>query len=59
MIKLIEENTGCRMTIGQNGAILLKGTDESRTKARNAIELIGNQAHISDLNDKVISLISK
>ena len=59
MIKLIEENTGCRMTIGQNGAILLKGTDEARTKARNAIELIGDQAHISDLNDKVISLISK
>ena len=59
MIKLIEENTGCRMTIGQNGAILLKGTDEARTKARNAIKLIGNQAHTSDLNDKVINLISK
>ena len=31
----------------------------ARTKARNAVKLIGNQAHISDLNDKVISLISK
>ena len=59
MIKLIEENTGCHLTIGQNGAILLKGTDEGREKAKKAIELIGNNAHLSDLNDKVISLISK
>lgn len=59
MIKLIEQNTGCFMTIGQNGYILLKGSDEGVTKAENAIELINKQAHLSDLNDRVISLISK
>ena len=43
----------------QNGSILLRGTDESISKSKDALNLIGKNAHLSNLNDKVISLISK
>ena len=59
MINLIEEKTSCKLTIGQNGSILLRGTDESISKSKDALNLIGKNAHLSNLNDKVISLISK
>ena len=59
MINLIEEKTSCKLTIGQNGSILLRGTDESISKSKDALSLIEKNAHLSNLNDKVISLISK
>jgi len=57
MIKLIEENTKCKLNIGQNGVILINGEKEPIIKIKKAINMIEKQAYISDLNDKVNDLL--
>jgi exosome complex component RRP4 len=54
MINLIKENTGCNITVGQNGWIWVNGDDtDSKIKARRAIEFISDKVHIDGLTDKV------
>jgi len=54
MINLIKENTGCNVTIGQNGWIWVKGNDtDSELKARKAIEFIADKVLVSGLTDKM------
>ena len=57
MIKLIEENTKCKLNVGQNGVILINGTKESIVKIKKAINIIEKQAYIPDLNDIVNNLL--
>ena len=57
MIKLIEENTKCKLNIGQNGIILKNGMKESIIKIKEAIYMIERQAYIPDLNDKENDLL--
>ncbi len=54
MINLIKENTGCNITIGQNGWIWVKGSDlDSELKARKSIEFIAEKVLVSGLTEKV------
>ncbi|MEK6915666.1 MAG: exosome complex RNA-binding protein Rrp4 [Nanoarchaeota archaeon] len=54
MINLIKENTGCNVTIGQNGWIWIKGNDiDSQIKARKAIEFIAEKVLVSGLTEKM------
>ncbi|OYT36515.1 RNA-binding protein [Candidatus Pacearchaeota archaeon ex4484_71] len=54
MIKLIKEETGCNITVGQNGKILVKGDKiENEILAREAIEFITEKSFVSGLTDEV------
>jgi exosome complex component RRP4 len=55
MIKIIKEHTGCDITVGQNGTILVKGNaivDE--LFAKKAIKFIEKKSFISGLTEEVI-----
>jgi len=54
MIKLIKDNTGCNITVGQNGLIWIKGDKiEDELRAKEAIIFVADRAHISGLTDEV------
>jgi exosome complex component RRP4 len=54
MIKLIKDETGCNITVGQNGKISIKGDSiESELLAKNAILFIAERSFISGLTDAV------
>ncbi len=54
MIKLIKENTGCEITVGQNGTVLIKGpTIDDELFAKKAIMHICNKSFISGLTEEI------
>lgn len=54
MISLIKENTGCQITVGQNGWVWIQGpTIKQEILARNAIEYIASHILISGLTEKM------
>lgn len=54
MIGLIKDYTGCKISVGQNGAIWLKGDDPKKEiLAIKAIHKIEDESHISGLTDKM------
>lgn len=54
MIKLIKDNTGCNITVGQNGIIWIKGDKiDDELFAKKAIEFIESKSFISGLTDEV------
>lgn len=60
MINLIKENTGCSITIGQNGWIWVKGQElDNEIKSRKAIEFIADKVHVSGLTEKMEEWFAK
>jgi exosome complex component RRP4 len=60
MIKMLNRETGCRITIGQNGLVLINGkTLEEEQIAAMAIRKIEIEAHTSGLTDRVTEMIRK
>lgn len=60
MVGMIKRETGCQLTIGQNGLILISGrTPENECLAIMAIHKIENESHTSGLTDKVTEMIKK
>jgi exosome complex component RRP4 len=57
MIRTIEAATGCKLTIGQNGVIVVVGRPEGVIKAVRAIKLVEEEAHLADLTKKVQALL--
>ncbi|MDA3836312.1 MAG: exosome complex RNA-binding protein Rrp4 [Nanoarchaeota archaeon] len=54
MIKIIKENTGCDITVGQNGTVLVEGNKiEDELFAKKAIMYIAERSFISGLTDLV------
>ncbi|MDP3881646.1 MAG: exosome complex RNA-binding protein Rrp4 [Nanoarchaeota archaeon] len=54
MITLIKENTGCNITVGQNGWIWVSGPSlEAEIKARKVIEFIVEKVYVSGLTELV------
>ncbi|PIN89863.1 RNA-binding protein [Candidatus Pacearchaeota archaeon CG10_big_fil_rev_8_21_14_0_10_32_14] len=54
MVSLIKEETGCNITVGQNGYIWIKGEKvEDEILAKNAIMFITERSFVSGLTDKV------
>jgi len=52
MVNLIKEKTGCKITIGQNGWIWVKGpTIDAEIKARKSIEYITEKVFVDGLTD--------
>ena len=58
MIQMIEESTGSMITAGQNGRIVIDAKDaDGLLKAKKAIKMIDDNAHMSNLTDKVKSML--
>lgn len=54
MINLIKENTGCNITIGQNGWIWIHGENiDAEIRARKSIEFIADKVLVSGLTEQV------
>lgn len=60
MVNMIKKETGCQITIGQNGLILINGkTPEDERIAIMAIRKVEEEAHTSGLTDRVTEMIRK
>jgi exosome complex component RRP4 len=59
MSKMIEEATGTRITIGQNGVIVINGEPSKIPLAVKAIEMVEAQAHLAGLSVNVQNFLSK
>ena len=60
MVGMIKRETGCQLTIGQNGLILISGrSSESERIAIMALRKIESESHTSGLTDKVTEMIKK
>ena len=54
MVKLIKDESGANITVGQNGLIWLKGdTLDSELLAKKAIHFITERSFVSGLTEKV------
>jgi len=54
MIKLIKDNTGCNVTVGQNGMVLVKGNNiEEELLAKKAIMHISDKSYITGLTEEM------
>ena len=52
MITTIKNETGCAVTVGQNGWVWINGPNtESMIRARKAVEYVANNVHIGGLTD--------
>jgi exosome complex component RRP4 len=60
MIKLIKDETGCNITVGQNGFVWIKGdTIENELFAKKAIGFVAEKSFISGLTDEVIKWLKE
>ncbi len=60
MVSMIKRETGCQITIGQNGLILISGkTPEDERLAVMALHRIEEESHTSGLTDRVTEMLRK
>jgi len=60
MISMLKQETGCQITIGQNGRILISGkSPEDERLAVMAIRKIEQEAHTTGLTDRVTEMLKK
>ena len=60
MVGMIKKETGCQLTIGQNGWILISGrSPEDERLAVKALRKIEAESHTSGLTDRVTEMIKK
>ena len=53
MINMIKDKTNCKIVVGQNGLVWVKGEKEMEIITQNIINLIESQAHTSGLTDRI------
>jgi exosome complex component RRP4 len=53
MVKIIEEATNTRITVGQNGVVVVNGPAEGILRAVSAIRMVEEQAHTTGLTERV------
>jgi exosome complex component RRP4 len=60
MIQMIEQATNAAVTIGQNGWVVVScDTPEGLLKAKIAIEMVNEKAHVANLTDQVKKMLDK
>ena len=60
MIKMIKDETGCNITVGQNGFIWIKGDRvEDELFAKRAILFVAEKSFVSGLTDEVKNWFTK
>ena len=53
MINMIKDKTGCKIVVGQNGLVWVKGNEDMEQIVKNVIKLIEREAHTSGLTDRI------
>lgn len=53
MINMIKDKTKCKIVVGQNGLVWVKGNDDMEQLTREIIHLIEAEAHTSGLTNKI------
>lgn len=53
MINMIKDKTNCKIVVGQNGLVWVKGNDDMEQLTREIIQLIEAEAHTSGLTNKI------
>ena len=53
MINMIKEKTKCKIVVGQNGLVWVKGKEDMEQLTREIIHLIEDEAHTSGLTNKI------
>ena len=53
MINMIKEKTGCKIVVGQNGLVWVRGKEDMEQLTKEVIHLIENEAHTSGLTNKI------
>ncbi len=60
MISMLKKETGCQITVGQNGVALVWGkTPDAETLAVEAIYMVEREAHTRGLTDRIREMIAK
>lgn len=60
MISMLKHETGCQITVGRNGVVLVWGkTPESERVAVEAIYMVEKEAHTRGLTDRIRDMIVK
>lgn len=59
MIKMVKEESGCDIFVGQNGLVWIRGGPESIVLARKAIDKICSDSHTKGLTDEVKKIFGK
>ncbi|QMU54478.1 MAG: RNA-binding protein [Nitrosopumilus sp.] len=60
MIQMIEMATNAAVTIGQNGWVVVScDTSEGLLKAKKAIEMVNEKAHVVNLTDQIKEMLNK
>jgi len=60
MIQMIEMSTDAAVTIGQNGWVVVScESSEGLLKAKKAIEMVNDKAHVANLTDQVKEMLDK
>jgi exosome complex component RRP4 len=58
MIQMIEQATNAAVTIGQNGWVVVScESPEGLLKAKKAIQMVNEKAHIANLTDQVKEML--
>ncbi|MBQ6813281.1 MAG: exosome complex protein Rrp4 [Methanobrevibacter sp.] len=53
MINMIKDKTGCKIVVGQNGLVWVKGNEDMEQIVKNTIKTIEREAHTSGLTDRI------
>lgn len=59
MVSLIKSATGCKIIVGQNGAIWLDGDPKQEVIAIEAIRKIEEESHVSGLTERITEFLEK
>lgn len=57
MIRMIESASGARLSVGQNGLVVITGNADSMSVATRAIRKVDDEAHLADLNQRIEELL--
>lgn len=53
MINMIKDKTGCKIVVGQNGLVWVKGEKDMEQITKNVIKMIEREAHTSGLTNRI------
>ncbi|OWT32969.1 RNA-binding protein [Methanobrevibacter sp. 87.7] len=53
MINMIKDKTGCKIVVGQNGLVWVKGEKDMEQITKNVIKIIEKEAHTSGLTNRI------
>jgi len=59
MVNMMQEETGCSIVVGQNGAVWMNGSEEDIELAVSAIREVERRSHVQGLTEKIKNMISE